>query len=58
MIFFMDDLFQGISNRFTMKINQFKSLKLLKIGLKEIENSKKTQNEIKTKLQKLEIEKP
>ena len=35
--FFMDDLFQGISNRFTMKINQFKSFKLLKIGLEEIE---------------------
>ena len=35
--FFMDDLFQGILNRFTMKINQFKAFKLLKIGLEEIE---------------------
>ena len=37
--------------------NQFKDLKFLKIGLEEIENSKKTQNDVKNQLQKLEIEK-
>ena len=31
--------------------------KLLKIGLEEIENSKKTQNDVKNQLQNLEFEK-